>query len=403
MSLVTVPELTVHDISEKVKPVTYLSNLTPLRGVAALLTVVFHLWIQFGSALVGEGATAFNRMYLMVDFFFVLSGFIMCHVYGERFAKGVTKQAFKKFTIARFSRVYPLHLVTLLYAILLFAFTGYLGIPKDIVEIENSWYSILTNILLLHAMNLHKWFNWVHASWSISTEWWAYMIFPFLVQPFMKIGKIGKVLVCAACLAGYLVITYFLVPLVTVPPSIPFVKVDPADLSINVAYQFGIVRCLCGFLLGMMMYQGYTAGWGKKIFGNGFTMLALTIILFIGMHYQVPDIFTVSLLPLILLCGSYGSKSIDRIFSTTVLQKLGDWSFSIYLVHQPVLFTIGKIVTYLSMGNAGKTATGPPPQPTMLNAWLISAGIITLILLISSLSYRFLEVPARTWINKKAA
>jgi peptidoglycan/LPS O-acetylase OafA/YrhL len=94
--------------------ISYLSNLTPLRGIAALLTVIFHIDIFLGWEMTPPGVSPLlSHMYLMVDFFFILSGFIMCHVYGNRFLKEVRKTEFKKFTIARFSRVYPLHLVTL--------------------------------------------------------------------------------------------------------------------------------------------------------------------------------------------------------------------------------------------------------------------------------------------------
>jgi peptidoglycan/LPS O-acetylase OafA/YrhL len=58
------------------------------------------------------------HMYLMVDFFFILSGFILCHVYGKYFAESVSRKEFKKFSIARFARVYPLHFATLCYLIL---------------------------------------------------------------------------------------------------------------------------------------------------------------------------------------------------------------------------------------------------------------------------------------------
>src|ERR1700712_834707 len=96
----------------------YLPNLTPLRGIAALLTVVFHVDIvlsTFGGHLLdGNKSSLISRMYLMVDFFFVLSGFILCYVYAKSFAGPVKGPGFKRFTIARFARVYPLHLFSLL-------------------------------------------------------------------------------------------------------------------------------------------------------------------------------------------------------------------------------------------------------------------------------------------------
>ena len=383
------------------KPVTYFSNLTPLRGIAALLTVIFHVGLMAGP--LAFNTQVLNRMYLMVDFFFVLSGFIMCHVYGELFSGEVTMPAFKKFTIARFARVYPLHLITLLYTIILFSVTAKLGIPKvPVLQVENSGYSIFTNLLLLQSMNLHHWFSWVHASWSISTEWWAYMVFPFLVKPFSKLSSAGKIALTLVCFGGYLFITFIIIPIVPFPAEIPFVKISPASLSVNVGYQFGFIRCLCGFVLGMMMYQGFKADWGKKMLGNGYAFLLAVLGLFISMHFGLPDAITIGFLPFVLLSAAYGSPSINKLFLAKPLQKLGDWSFSIYLVHQPLLFTIGSIVAYLNPVNPNNPSAGPPPAPSLLVAWAICVGFIALTLFVSSLTYRFWELPARKWINAKS-
>lgn len=383
------------------KPVTYFSNLTPLRGIAALLTVIFHVGLMAGP--LAFNTQVLNRMYLMVDFFFVLSGFIMCHVYGELFSGKVTMPAFKKFTIARFARVYPLHLITLLYTIILFSVTAKLGIPKvPVLQVENSGYSIITNLLLLQSMNLHHWFSWVHASWSISTEWWAYMVFPFLVKPFSKLSSAGKIALTFVCFGGYLFITFIIIPIVPFPAEIPFVKPDPASLSVNVAYQFGFIRCLCGFVLGMMMYQGFKEGWGKKILANGYVFLVAAAGLFLSMHFGLPDVVTISFLPFILLSAAYGSPSINKVLYVKPLQKIGDWSFSIYLVHQPLLYTIGSMNTYYNPINPNNPSAGPPPAPSLLVAWAICVGFIALTLFVSSLTYRFWEVPARKWINAKS-
>jgi peptidoglycan/LPS O-acetylase OafA/YrhL len=364
-----------------------------------MLTVIFHVNImQMQNPLIPhESSGLLHHTYLMVDFFFILSGFIMCHVYGKWFSEGVSGAQFKKFTIARFARVYPLHLVTLLYTILLFYVAGKLGLPPDVVENQNSGYSILTNLTLLHSMNLHEWFSWNHASWSISTEWWAYMVFPFLVGPFMRLGAYGKGLAAFLCFAGYLVITFWIVPIVTIPPEIPFVRVDPAWHSVNVAYQYGILRCLCGFVLGMMLYEGFKKGWGKAVLGNGYVLTGLTLASFACMHFELADIFALSFFPFILLSGAYGSEGINKVFATTPLQRLGDWSFSIYLVHQPLLFTIWKIQTYLNPVDPN----APPPPPDLMGAWLYCFGFIALMLVVSYFTYRLVEVPARLWLNPK--
>jgi len=386
-------------------PTPYLANLTPLRGIAALLTVIFHvdLFLGGGNVLLKFKDTfLISRMYLMVDFFFVLSGFIMCHVYAKRFITSVSKNEFKRFTIARFARVYPLHLFTLLYCILLYSlFLLVGGIDTNPISlVSNDFKTIPSHLLLLHSMNVNEWFTWNNASWSISTEWWMYMMFPFLVKPFLRLKSIGRAIVVLACFAGYAFITFIIVPIVTVPASIPFVAVNPADLTINVSYQYGFLRCLFGFVLGMMVYQYYVEGTAKQLFANGYVILLLTFGLGLCLHFAVPDVFSVAAFPLILLSAAYGSKNMDAFFGTKPLQRIGDWSFSIYLVHQPLMYTIATIMTYLNPPNP-KAPAGPPPPIDMLTGWVICLAFTAFTLLISFLTYRFVEVPARKWINAR--
>lgn len=379
-----------------------------MRGIAALLTVIFHVDLELGFGgnllLKFEDSLLISRLYLMVDFFFVLSGFIMAHVYGASFNETIRASAFRQFTLARLARVYPLHLAMLLFTALIWAVSAAAGIPENpILQTENSAYSFITNLLLLHSMNLHNWFSWDHASWSISTEWWMYMLFPFLVRPFSRLKTWGRMAVVLGCFGGYLLITFWLFYLVKVTPALSFIfgngPLPPGNTTINVAFQYGFVRCLCGFVLGMMMYEGYREGWGRAWLGNGYTLVALTLGLGVCMHLGLPDVFTVGFFPLIILSGAYGSPAIDRLFGCRPLQRLGDWSFSIYLVHQPLMYMLGSLIAWQSLGKPA--LPGPPPKPDILTGWLICLVFIAITLLVAALTYRLLEVPARQALNAR--
>ena len=229
------------------------------------------------------------------------------------------------------------------------------------------------------------------------------MLFPFLVAPFSRLNSVGKIIITALCIVGYLTIMFYLVPRVTIPPALTAIfggQGGPqAGDSLNVSFQFGYVRCLCGFILGMMIYQGYKTDWGKNLLGNGYTMIALALCSFVCMRFALPDVFAVAFFPFILLSGAYGSVGINKFFGNTALQRLGDWSFSLYLVHQPLLYTIDKVMAYLHPINPANPPMGPPPKPDMLTGWIICLGIVGLALFISYLTFVFIERPARKWIN----
>src|SRR5580700_2561776 len=78
----------------------YLSNLTPLRGLAAILVAVFHFEMAIGRFVPAATTMFFEKSYLMVDLFFVLSGFIMLHVYGQAFERALRGEQVRHFFVA---------------------------------------------------------------------------------------------------------------------------------------------------------------------------------------------------------------------------------------------------------------------------------------------------------------
>ena len=102
--------------------VTYLTNLTPLRGIAALLVAVFHFEMAIARFVPAGYTMFFEKSYLMVDLFFIMSGFIIFHVYGDSFRLTLERRNLRKFFVARFARIYPLHFFTLALLVVLVFF-----------------------------------------------------------------------------------------------------------------------------------------------------------------------------------------------------------------------------------------------------------------------------------------
>jgi peptidoglycan/LPS O-acetylase OafA/YrhL len=106
-------------------------------------------------------------------------------------------------------------------------------------------------------------------------------------------------------------------------------------------------------------------------------------------------VFTVLFFPFILLAAAYGNRHMNALLGTKPLQKLGDWSFSIYLIHQPFLYQAATL-----MQNPNKTGIALSKM-SILTSWLVCIGFIVFLLFVSYLSYRFIELPARNYINRR--
>ena len=148
---------------------TRIHSLTGLRFFAALTVVLVHSYqIRTGSYLLGPGATN------AVTFFFVLSGFILTWVYHERIATIGTW----KFYLARFARVWPLHVA----CFALFVWVNWYFAYENLFVADQAW-QIASNLTLTQSwVPIEKWamrFN--GPSWSISTELGFYLLFPLLL------------------------------------------------------------------------------------------------------------------------------------------------------------------------------------------------------------------------------
>lgn len=90
--------------------------LTPMRGATAIFIAVKHtlIWLPALWAAVLSRTALLERGYLCVDFFFVLSGFILMHVYGGTSTASWRSGACGRFLRARCARIYPLYLFALL-------------------------------------------------------------------------------------------------------------------------------------------------------------------------------------------------------------------------------------------------------------------------------------------------
>jgi peptidoglycan/LPS O-acetylase OafA/YrhL len=368
----------------------YLSNLTPLRGIAALLVAVFHFEMAIARFVPAAQTMFFEKCYLMVDLFFVMSGFIILHVYGDSFRQSITKISLRKFFVARFARIYPLHFFSLmLLIVLVLAFSPAGTFPN---AIENPA-AIPTNIFLLHTFYIHKIYTWNIPSWSISAEWVAYMAFPLLALFVNKKRMVAVMVLSAFVVAAYLSIMYLL------PRKNPLYPNIPVPHNINTTYDYGFLRGLAGFITGMLGYLIYQLPSLKNIFKKDISALLITIILIIAMHYAANDALCVILFAALVLAFASNESYVHKACNNRVAQYIGNISYSIYLMQ---IFLQEPFSKGLRLPDV--TGFGRGKQNIAFSSGIMYCAIYLLLLVvISSITYYTIEQPCRKFINRKWA
>ena len=290
--------------------------LTALRGLAAWWIVAYH----FKEALGLPAGSVLGRFVasgpLAVDLFFVMSGFVIALSYQDAILP-VRKRVVLWFLGLRLARIYPLHFVMCVafllnpLAIALFSSNP---VPGD--RYDPGYYVL--SLVLMQNWGFTSSLAWNGPAWSISTEWGAYIVFPVLA--FAAARWVVSTLHAAA---AALVLLALLAALGAATASIP-----------NEVERVGLIRCILEFSLGMVACQAWR--FRKGVGPHGGLLLAAaglgTFATGIGLgapaYLYAPAGFTFLVLS---LTDRHALPA--RILSHSVIVRIGEVSYSTYLVH----------------------------------------------------------------------
>lgn len=324
--------------------------LESLRGLAAIVVVLFHC--TYGSVLTENAFVQAGP--LMVDFFFVLSGFVIALNYMDRIRDAAGLVAFQT---RRFWRLYPLHLFTLLGFLaieyLKFAMQAQAGADAGSPAFSsNDLTAFVHNLFLTQGLFLDR-VSFNYPSWSISTEFYTYLIFALV----MLTGRMRLVLCAALALAGWGVLAVF----------------DPQWSEVSLR----VFRCLYAFFLGVLGCA-FMRRYAPAVPGIAVTMLFAASLAAIGLMSGGPYHSFVPLIFLATVCGFAGASEhsrIVRLMSLRPLVYLGTISYSLYMVHAGVWWVSNQLLRFVFKVPSHETEAGQ----TILALGPVAAVLVTLL------------------------
>lgn len=356
-------------------------SLDAMRGICALMVALYHFKAP---GMIGQLALVQNG-WLFVDYFFVLSGFVIAHSYGRKLAERSTSIA--RFMWLRIGRIYPLHAAVLVgfvaLELLLLVFGDAMGglVSRAVFTGYRGPESLIQSVFLLQSFGLPEAHGWNIPAWSIAAEMWTYLLFAFV---FLLRGR-AMLWVTAA--------------LVAVSAAI----VTQISNDLFITFNGGIVRCIYGFGIGVLAYVAFRrwGGVGGTVFEAAVLIATLLFVAIakLAVTYAAPFVFGA-----MIFVFASEKGAIANALKARVLVGLGLISYSVYMVHMFVqarlaeFFQVTKLVA-VEADAMGRTTLAASP----LAGDLITLAMVGLVIMASIATYQLVEKPARQWSRKRFA
>jgi peptidoglycan/LPS O-acetylase OafA/YrhL len=357
-----------------------LDALTSLRGLAALWVVVHHLgkdMVDFLGRfpllepLVGIGHAA-------VPYFFILSGFVLAYNYALDFPH-VTLSRYGAFIARRLARIYPVHLFTLLgmlAVVLLAARLGYSIHRQDRFSAPD----FVLNLFLVQSWKPTSDLNWNGPAWSISSEWFAYLLFPLVCVALNRLRS-PRLAWLAVVLAWLVAVAFY-----TVGGFLRF------QYLLAVVPTF-LAGCAIWALVRLRPGRAVGPRWLPDLVLLAIVATPLLVALVPGLsertrHQLDMGVLVTCFAATILLFARLGN-SCSAVWRSKPLLFLGEVSYSLYMVHMPVLIVCQKVLPAERFGTAG--------LGVRVGVLLVYVGLIAVATLAT---YFVVENPARKYLGR---
>lgn len=338
-----------------------------LRGICAIIVAVYH----FSSNSILAALPFIKNGFLFVDFFFVLSGFVIASSYGDKLRTGFP---IPQFMFLRLGRLYPLHLFVICLYLPIAAMGGY------------SWSGLWITAALLQAFSDGNLGNWNPPSWSISAEVWTYLVFAF-----------------ACRIPGRLFYYVLAAPIVVAPPVLLVVS----DRYLDVCFEGALLRSLFGFSMGALAFAFWRRRDRSVMSSRASTLTELAVVaaslLIVAvagagpLSFLCPPVFVVTILV-------FASESglISAALKHRSIVMVGALSYSIYMTHLFVQARLLNVIGFLGRHvwlpiskEAGGAQSISSQIPLAADSTVIL--MIAIVIGVAYLTFKLIEEPFRRW------
>ncbi len=356
-----------------------LPALTGLRGIAAI-GIVFHHYTAYLFPATGAYVKQFSpfllKNYLWVDFFFILSGFVLTHVYKQTFADSINKKDYFSFLKARLAHIYPLHILTLVFLVGLELVKLYIYQTYGTGDLQHLPFAgkrleaIFSNIFLLQAF--HATSYWNEPAWAISAEWLLYLVVPLLILTTRYMSKlINTGIIFFGFLSLYLLAS--------------------RNNGLDFCTWRSLVRCSAEVTIGILAYLLTHQRKLPQILSKPWLSSLLLALALTTMTLPVNHIITVALFALLIPAAARQNR--HKLLTHGFMLFLGTISYSIYMVH----WCVRDVLQILSFSLTGQNVNAN--VPAMHQGWTLLLAVI-LVILLSAGCYSWIEKPLRIKIKR---
>ena len=367
--------------------------LDGLRGVAAMIVVLFHLFETYSS---GPSDQIINHGYLAVDFFFVLSGFVIGYAYDDRWRQMSVLGFFKR----RLIRLQPM----VVLGTLIGAFWFYFGdAPGFELVMQTPWWKLLLIMALgcimfptPPSMDIRGWqeINSLNgAQWSLMWEYVANILYAMFIRRFSTV-VLALFVGLSALLTIDLALNFDVFGLLVVRDYAKFTVIGGFGLTPDQVY-IGICRLLYPFFGGLLLFR--MSKWRIRIKRGAMTWCSLVVVATLAVphiggqsHQWLNGLYCAVIILLVypaIVAAGAGSELKGRK-TTSLCKFLGMISYPLYITHYPMI--------YVQMNWAAQHADAP------LGTHLWVAGSIFIAsVAVAYASVKVYDIPVREWLQRK--